>query len=273
MKYRNYLFSGPQDALRILSAFLFDDGFEGVQEQGKQLQAYIAFDHPQKNLGQLTERFVKDQGISYTTTLVEDTNWNAQWESNFEPIRVDSRCLIRAEHHAMEDGVAYDIVIQPKMSFGTGHHPTTYLMVSEMLGHDFSGKSVFDYGTGTGVLAILAEKKGASEILAVDIDPNCIENVVENLKLNHCNNINFAQGDIDLVQNRKFSFVLANITRNTLLSNWMQLFNCLDDNGILMISGFYTEDAHYFETEAKTCGLSILGRHEKDSWLMMVFKK
>lgn len=273
MQYRHYLFSGRKQALEILAAFLFEDGFEGVTELGAQLEAYTRLDNEHASLSDTTKTFIKTSEIHHSEKLIEDSNWNAQWEASFEPIHVPGGCLIRAEHHSPIPNIPYDIVIQPKMSFGTGHHPTTFLMVEEMLQHGFDGKSVFDFGTGTGVLAILAEKMGSKEIYAVDIDENSIDNIKENLALNRSEKVNFELGGIEKSEGKGFSIVLANITRNTLLDSWKQLYTILDDNGVLMISGFYKDDIKYFETAAKETALQVINTREKDNWLMMTFKK
>jgi len=273
LKYRHYLFSGPKEGLEILSAFLFEDGFEGVAELGAQLEAYTRVDNEHALLSDDTRTLIENFNIQHSQKLIEDSNWNAKWESSFEPIHVPGGCMIRASHHPVSPDVKFDILIQPKMSFGTGHHPTTYLMVEEMLQHDFDGLSVFDYGTGTGVLAVLAEKMGAASIFAVDIDENSIDNVAENIALNQCKCISFELGGIERVGTNQYSIVLANITRNTLLDNWRQLYQTIADNGLLMISGFYKEDIQYFEAQAAESGLTLQQKREKDNWLMMTFKK
>ncbi|MBI1184980.1 50S ribosomal protein L11 methyltransferase [bacterium] len=273
MKYLQYTFRGKADMLAMLAGFLFEDGFEGLEEKGTELQAYIA-DKPENYLlSAEVKEFMALQDISYQTQLVDDQNWNALWEAGFEPINVMDQCLIRAGHHPTQPGIAYDILIEPKMSFGTGHHPTTYLMVKQMLGMDFSGKSVFDFGTGTGVLAILAEKMGAAKVFGVDIDENCIANTHENFKLNSCAICSFQLGDIDLVADQKFDVILANVTRNILLQRWPQLVQALSPNGLLLISGFYNSDLSYFEKEAHNSGMHIVKAEEKDQWMVVVLKK
>lgn len=273
MQYRHYLFSGPKQALEILAAFLFEDGFEGVTELGAQLEAYTRLDNEHSLLSATTKTYIRSANIHHTQKLIEDSNWNALWESSFEPIHVPGGCLIRATHHPKIDNVAYDIVIQPKMSFGTGHHPTTFLMVEEMLQHTFKDLSVFDFGTGTGVLAVLAEQMGAKNLFAVDIDKNSIENVEETIALNQSQHIDFDLGGIEKATGKTFSVVLANITRNTLLDSWEKLYAVLEDHGVLMISGFYKDDIKYFEAKAAETSMQVLNTREKDNWLMMTFKK
>lgn len=273
MKYLNFTFRGKPEMLAILSVFLFEDGFEGIEEQGMQMQAYISDTPENQTLSPVAKEFIQQQKIEYSYKNVADTNWNEAWEKSFEPIQVGNRCIIRAAHHPAISGFEYDILIEPKMTFGTGHHPTTYLMVKKMLSLAWNHKTVFDFGTGTGVLAILAEKMAAEKIFAIDIDPNCLENTAENIALNQCTKVVFGQGDIELINGQKYDVVLANVTRNVLLEKWQQLFDALKHQGHLLISGFYQEDKPYFEKAAKQTGLSIVDCEEKDNWLVIVLKK
>lgn len=270
MTYLKYQFSGPTDRLAILSAFLFEDGFEGIEEVPSKISAFIN-QQGFEGLSYAVEQFMTMNNITFIYEPVTDTNWNKAWEDTFTPIQVDDQCVVRARHHESKD-VPFEVVIEPKMSFGTGHHPTTFLMISEMLKLDFQSKSVFDFGTGTGVLAILAELKGASDIFAVDIDPNCAENVKENILLNQSQKIAFEQADIDAATGKSFDIILANVTRNILLERWAQLEALLKTGGSLLISGFYKDDASYFESK-KGSNMKFMELHVKDGWAVIVLKK
>lgn len=273
MQYLNFTFKGKPEWLAILSVYLFEDGFEGIEEQGMQMQAYIKDSATAFELSNEVAGFVRLHKINYEVNSINDINWNAQWESSFEPINVENKCLIRANHHPTVDNIEFDILIQPKMTFGTGHHPTTFLMVKQMLDLELENKTIFDFGTGTGILAILAEKMGASHVFANDIDPNCAENTAENISLNNCTKIEFALGDIDLINGRQYDIILANVTRNTILERFVQLYEALNVNGYLLLSGFYKSDLQYFTEAAEKLDFSIVNVEEKDNWLVIVLKK
>lgn len=270
MTYLKYQFNGATDRLAILSALLFEDGFEGIEEKRQWISAFINEEGFQ-GLSHPVEQFMSLNGITCTFEKVEDTNWNKSWEDTFTPIEVGDQCVIRARHHAAKK-VPHEIIIEPKMSFGTGHHPTTFLMIEQMLSLDFTNKRVFDFGTGTGVLSILAEQQGASQIVAVDIDPNCAENVKENLELNQSKLVQFALSDIEYADGMSFDIILANVTRNVLLERWSTLLHLLEPGGKLLISGFYQSDVHHFESASQSIA-KIEGVHVKDGWAVVVLKK
>ncbi|MEO0902266.1 MAG: 50S ribosomal protein L11 methyltransferase, partial [Bacteroidota bacterium] len=195
----------------ILMAELGELGFESFVETESGVLAYILESDWQE--GMLNDLFVlqnSDVHISWTQKNIAQQNWNAEWEKNFHPIHVDGVCAVRAPFHSPEN-VQYDIVIEPKMSFGTGHHETTYMMLKRILDLDFSGKTVLDMGCGTGVLAILAEMKGAGKVDAIDIDEWCYINTKENIERNRCENIDAFQGDVGLIKEKKYDVILANI--------------------------------------------------------------
>jgi ribosomal protein L11 methyltransferase len=273
MQYRKFIFKGKPEMLSILAVFLFEDGFEGIEDKGIEMHGFIKVGAENDLLSPQVKEFLHLNKIEAQSEIADDSNWNAIWESSFEPIVVDNRCIVRANHHAKDDGIDYDIVINPKMTFGTGHHPTTFIMIKKMLDLDFKGKAVFDFGTGTGVLAILAEMMGAKTIFTNDIDENCIENTKENFDLNGISKAEFKIGDIDLIENRSFDIVLANVTRNTILERWQQLEKAVKQNGTLIISGFYGADLSFFEEACKEGNLKIIDKEEKDNWLVIVLKK
>lgn len=222
----------------ILIAQLADAGYEGFEETEGGLEAFINKKQFDKSL--LTEIAFKYQ-LQFTQKTLDNLNWNQLWESNFQPVIVDDFAAIRADFHEPVKGVKYEIIITPKMSFGTGHHATTYMMIQQMENIDFRNKSVFDFGTGTGVLAILAEKLGARSVTAIDHDEWSIENTNENLIRNSCNRITVRKADtIDI--NNKFDVVLANINKHVILENLTSINNHLNQQGILLISGILEDD-------------------------------
>ncbi|MDZ4795480.1 MAG: 50S ribosomal protein L11 methyltransferase [Bacteroidota bacterium] len=220
-----------------LIAQLSEIGFDGFEEGENNLKACIPAD-------KLEEAAVNEitipAGLPYTQTTIEETNWNAAWESSFQPVIVDDFVGIRADFHEPLTGVEHEIVITPKMSFGTGHHATTYMMIRQMREIDFTGKTVFDFGTGTGILSILAEKLGAAQIVAVDYDEWSIENAAENLKRNACTKFELRKSDTAGEGN--FDIILANINKNVILDNFPALVNLLNPNGILLLSGLLETD-------------------------------
>jgi len=227
--YKEYTFtvSPPYPGIEILIAELAELGFESFDESENGLKAYI-----QENID--SEKAVKaldilqsaEFEIDYSTKTIQQENWNARWESEFKPIEVGTKCRIRAPFHP-EKKVDYEIVISPKMAFGTGHHATTYLMLRFILREEMQDKQVLDMGCGTGVLAILASMKKAAHIDAIDIDPWSYENTLENARLNRINNIAVFEGDSSLLGKKKYDFILANINRNVLLKDMETYSGCL----------------------------------------------
>ena len=197
-----------------------------------------------------------------------EINWNAEWEKNFDPIVIGSRCRVRADFHPYVE-VDYDLIISPKMSFGTGHHQTTYMMLEFLLETPLKGLSVLDMGSGTGVLAVLAEKRGARNLKAIDIDPWAVENAKENLFLNSCEEIEVFKGDAHLLKpwTGQFDWVLANINRNILLQDIPQYVRCLRSDGVLLMSGFYSEDLPLIDAECTALGGTLEKKRKRDNWV------
>ena len=224
----------------ILIAELGEVGFESFVEEADGVLAYIQKTDWSDTIIEDVEilKNVNFQ-ISYQLKEIEQENWSATWESNFKPIQVGDACVVRAPFHENPD-VEFDIIIEPKMSFGTGHHETTHMMLQHILAHDFKGKSVLDMGCGTGVLAILAEMKGAKMIDAIDIDNWCYQNSLENVERNKCEYIDVYEGDISLLTDRKYDVIIANINRNILLSDIPVYAESLNEDGVLFLSGFYS---------------------------------
>lgn len=256
-----------QPAREILVAELGALGFESFTETENGLSAFIAKSDWFEAI--LNSVYVLNSGefdILYKKEEIEPVNWNSEWEKNFEPIEIDDTVSIRAPFH--ETGtLKYNILIEPKMSFGTGHHETTHLMVQHLLKLDLQEKSILDMGCGTAVLAILAEMRGANTLDAIDIDPWCYENSLENVTRNNCKNITVFEGDASLLINKKYDVIIANINRNILLHDIATYKRSLNENGILLLSGFYQKDIPSIDAEASKHRLEIDLILERNNWV------
>jgi len=253
----------------ILIARLAEAGYESFVDADNGFKAYI-----QKSL--FNQQFVDIlvlEGHKCSVCEMEDKNWNEEWERNFEPVLIGNACYIRAPFHPERMDVKYTINIEPKMSFGTGHHETTSLMVEAVLECQMQSKRVLDMGCGTGVLAILATKLGAKNILAIDIDEWAYRNTLENITLNQCNQIEVQLGDIDLLSGKKFDIILANINRNILLKQIPAYSQCLEKGGQLLLSGIYTEDQDIIEGQAMLHQFKLKQSKVKNRWMMLKFEK
>ncbi|MEO9210918.1 MAG: 50S ribosomal protein L11 methyltransferase [Ginsengibacter sp.] len=252
----------------ILMANLSDLSFYAFEQTQNQLIAYCKsedFDEIEMN------KFIPSSA-GFTKEIIEDKNWNAQWESDFQPVVVDDFVAIRASFHSPISTVKHDIVITPKMSFGTGHHATTYLMIAQMEGLNFENKTVLDFGTGTGVLAILAEKLGAAKVLAIDYDEWSIHNSIENIEANQCKNIKVEQSDT-LGKMEPVDLILANINLNVLSAASQQLADCIKANGFLLISGFLDTDEEEINQLFTEVGMTKRKTMQKEKWLCILFQK
>jgi len=273
MNYISYTFkilpiSLPiQTAIEILIAELGAAGFESFTENETGVIAYI-----QKNdwhgdiLDDIQLLQSEEVEITYDIEEIEQVNWNSEWEKNFNPIQVDDLVSIRAPFHK-NPNLKYDIVIEPKMSFGTGHHETTHLMIQHLIDLDLKGKTVLDMGCGTGILAIFAEMKGAEKLDAIDIDPWCYENSLENIKRNQCKNIKVYEGDASLLSQKKYDVIIANINRNILIQDISIYAKSLNKNGSLLLSGFYSEDIPIIDEEAGKSKLKLVKKLVKNNWI------
>ena len=227
-----------QPGVDILIAELGEVGFESFVETEEGLSAYIQKEDWNTNiLEDIQILNSKEFEIHYTFEEIEQTNWNIEWEKNFNPIIVDDVCSVRAPFHEKPNTV-YDIVIEPKMSFGTGHHETTHMMIQHILKNDFTNKSVLDMGCGTGILAILAEMKGAKPIDAIDYDNWCYLNSLENVERNDCKHITVLEGDAGLLKNRSYDIIIANINRNILLNDINVYVDCLNNKRFIIFKWF-----------------------------------
>jgi ribosomal protein L11 methyltransferase len=267
----DFVVKPQQPAVEILIAELGYAGFESFVETEFGVTAYIQKEDWQKDiLKDIQILHSHEFEISFSHNEIEQVNWNAEWERNFKPIIVNNVCTVRAPFHDIPTS-EYDIVIEPKMSFGTGHHETTHMMIQHILSNDFKGKTVLDMGCGTGVLAILAEKKGAKNINAIDIDNWCYLNSLENVERNNCKNISVYEGDSRLLNNKQYDIIIANINRNILLNDLVSYVACLNKNGILFLSGFYKEDIQIIESTCNNLGLSHVETIENNHWVALKF--
>ncbi len=269
----NFTVSPKEPATEILIAELGNVGFESFVENENGVTAYIQKSEWTETI--LEDIFVINSdefSIEYNQKEVEQTNWNAEWEKNFTPIQVDDLVSIRAPFHENPD-LKYDIVIEPKMSFGTGHHETTHMMVQHLLQMDLENKKTLDMGCGTGILAIFAEMKGAKPIDAIDIDTWCYENSIENVERNNCSNIAVYEGDSALLANKKYDVIIANINRNILLMDIKVYANCLNDKGVLLLSGFYQEDIPIIDAEVSRYNLKLDTFIERNNWVALKYNK
>jgi len=255
----------------LLAEELGEIGFDSFVPTEESLDAYIletAFD--ESKLVSLLTDFPFEVSIEYKVTQIESKNWNEEWEKNFfEPIVIGNDCVIHSSFHKDVPKAKYDIVIDPKMAFGTGHHETTSLVIGELLKMDLEGKTLLDMGCGTAVLAILAAMRGAKDILAIDIDTWCTDNSIENIAINKIDGIEVKLGGAELLSGLHFDIVLANINRNILLADMEQYAACLSTGGELYMSGFYKEDIPLIEAEANRNGLKLISFNEKNNWVVV----
>jgi ribosomal protein L11 methyltransferase len=208
--------------------------------------------------------------ISYTVEEIEQVNWNEEWEKNFEAIDVDGICHVRAPFHP-KTKAEFDIIIEPKMSFGTGHHETTHMMIQHLLDMNVSGMKTLDMGCGTAILAILAEMKGAGPIDAIDIDNWCYLNSIENAERNNCRAITVYEGDAALLKGKKYDLIIANINRNILLNDMQNYVDCLNPNGTILFSGFYQEDIPFIDASCVEKGLTYVKKLERNNWVSLKY--
>jgi ribosomal protein L11 methyltransferase len=260
----------------IATVWLADIGYESFQEDGMYLKAYIPkalFNQPA--VDEIVSNFeAQEVGVELEIVEIPAQNWNQVWEDSFEPVLLDHLSIV-APFHGSEYRRGRVIEIEPKMSFGTGHHQTTYLMCMAMENEIpvLTQKRVLDMGTGTGILAINAELMGATEIIAVDIEPWSVENTIENMKRNACASIDAREGDIQVVTEEDFDLILANINRNVLFAHLPTYAEKLKTNGLLMLSGFFTTDIDDLVREATGHNLLLQSTYEKEGWACLVFKK
>ncbi|MCA4898954.1 MAG: 50S ribosomal protein L11 methyltransferase [Bacteroidota bacterium] len=259
----------------ILMAEIAEAGFDTFMETEKGFEAYAEEKSFNETLvNEIKEKYAEVNPLLFFYDKVKKQNWNEEWEKSLQPIIVDDKCLIRAEFHRIEKKYPYEIVITPKMSFGTGHHQTTYLMIQSQMGMNHQNKRVMDAGCGTAILSIMASKLGAKEVEAFDIDEWSTINGKENIENNHCPNVRIHQGKIaDMNFEGRFDIILANINKNILLAEMESYSSFLAPKGQLLLSGFYVQDVEDIERSAQKYGLQKVGFHEKETWSSVLFIK
>lgn len=263
--------NNTEQAERLI-ALLSELQVEGFEEKDDCLEVYIDSASYDKNR---VAEILNEQQVRFTESAVEKTNWNKAWESNYDPVLVthpvtqEPLVHIRASFHPEIPGIPYEILINPKMSFGTGHHATTCLMMEELALADVKGKSVIDFGTGTGILAILAAKMGANSILAIDNDSWSIENSTENGQLNDCGRIRFEPGDRMPGSGQKADIILANINLNVIGDNFESFIKSMNPHGDLIFSGILNSDENKIRALAEKYGIDIIATRHKGEWCLI----
>ena len=271
--YLAYHFSVEPKVLgsEILIAELGEKPFESFIETDNGFSAYIQKDLWSKDvLDDIYLLHSPEFTISHTIEEIAQVNWNEEWEKNFDPIVVDGKCHVRAPFHP-KTNAEFDIIIEPKMSFGTGHHETTHMMIQHLLETDITNKKTLDMGCGTAILGILAEMKGAKPIDAIDIDNWCYLNSIENAERNNCHEITVYEGDAALLKDKNYDVIIANINRNILLNDMQQYVNSLKKDGILLLSGFYNEDIPFIDASCTEKGLTFVKKFERNNWVSLKY--
>ena len=260
----------------VLAALLCDAGFESFEPDMSGVSAYIRKElYDVTSVNDAVAAYPFSSSIKISEELIEGKDWNEEWERNyFKPIVFDGRCVVHSSFHKDYPKAEYDIVIDPKMAFGTGNHSTTYLMISEILKLDLQGKEVLDMGCGTAVLAILARMKGASRVVAIDIDEWAYNNARENIRLNHTEDIEVGLGGAEKIAGYgTFDIIFANINRNILINDMHLYARSLRQGGLLYMSGFYTEDIPAIEAECEKNGIKLLSHSEQKNWVAVKCEK
>lgn len=257
----------------ILMNELAQIGFDSFDQNELGFRAYIpshlfSEENVQAAINEYKEQFT----FGYEINLIPYKNWNEVWESNFQAITIKDQLYIYADFHELKE-YPYQIKIHPKMAFGTGHHETTFQMAEVMLGIDFKDKEVLDMGCGTGILAILAHLKGAKYLTAIDNDPIAVDSCKENAELNHMNDATVLCGDASLLAGKSYDIILANINRNILLNDMKAYADCLNEEGLILFSGFYTEDLEMIKESAESNGMYYQHHQHKNNWVVAAFKK
>jgi ribosomal protein L11 methyltransferase len=262
----------------LLIAELGEIGYDSFLQEENEIKAYIKIDD--FSLDKIEKLSIINENklgnIKYDYTEIEYVNWNEKWEQNFSPVIINDDCIIKAPFHNIEKKYNYEIIIEPKMSFGTGHHSTTALVIEMLLETDCKNKTVVDCGCGTGILAIFTALKGAKKIKAFDIDQWCIENTNDNISLNNISNniINVELGGFENIKKEEqFDIVIANINRNILINSMQQISDCLKINGTLLLSGFYESDINHIQKSALENNLKFVTFKEKNNWASCCFTK
>ncbi|MEQ8324539.1 MAG: 50S ribosomal protein L11 methyltransferase [Vicingaceae bacterium] len=249
-------------------------GFEAFELNSNEVYAYIVEgDFKTKSLQEIILGYQGRMKINYTQEVIIKRNWNKEWESNFHPVILTNGIGVRAHFHPVPKNIEYDLIITPKMSFGTGHHDTTRLMLTEMMNLDFHGKSVLDVGSGTGILAIMAEKLSASRIMAIDIEDWAVENAKENASVNNCHQIVVEKAEIHQVKDISYNVILANINYNVIMNDLQSYSERLSGGGDLLLSGFLKKEIEEIVNAAKQYGISLKNHRLSGDWALLHLTK
>jgi len=268
----NFTITPVNPGYEILTAMLADIGFESFRETETDLLAYIPSNKfSLKDIENMDILKNNDFSIGYKYKTMKDKNWNEEWEKNYNPVFIAGKCCVRSPFHPKNENYKYDIIIEPKMSFGTAHHETTSLMLEQIMALDLKGKNVIDMGCGTSVLAILAAKMGASKVTAIDNDEWAYNNSVENIERNKVDCINVLLGDAKLI-NESVDVIFANINRNTLLRDIPVYAKHLNRYGLLLLSGFYEADIPVITDMAESCNMKLSGTASNNNWAFLKFQ-
>ncbi len=268
MDYQLFEVETVSENIEPLITLFAELNFDGFEEKDNGFKAYIPMDStPLDVVVEKISKLGHFYDFSYETQVVKYQNWNAIWESGFNPIVVNHFCGIRAEFHDPIDDVSHELVINPKMAFGTGHHETTHMMIETMEYMDFQDRKVFDYGCGTGILSILASRLGAHSVVAVDIEEESYLNTLENAKINEIDNIFVVEGTLESIEPNNFGIILANINRNVILSSLKPLKKYLNPSGQLIISGFLKEDESKMMDAVISNGYDLINQRQRNNWL------
>lgn len=273
MDYRIYSFEINEKIKDLILVDLLEAGFDSFEENENLLDGFIADDAVDKSKELEIEEIAEKFNTPFTWKFLEDQNWNSLWEQGFKPVKINDFCYIRADFHPPQEGIRFDLVINPKMAFGTGHHETTFMVMSFMENIQFSGKKVLDYGCGTGILAILASKLQCKEVWAIDYDPHSVENAEENAEVNQIENIHILEGDLDVLKENNFDIILANINKNVLLRSMAKLSSLIKPEGILILSGILNTDKPILIESAESHGFDIQDSQSLGEWTALKLLK
>lgn len=273
MDYRVFTVTCTEEFKDIFIAELAEIGFDTMQETETGIEAFSENNQVEESATTKLLKRYAHTGVVGEWNLVANTNWNEEWEKNYEPVIVEDKCLIRANFHQVEGKFDLEIVINPRMSFGTGHHATTYLMVQAALNHNFTDKEVLDAGCGTGILAIVAEKKGASHIDAYDVSQLCVDNTIDNVAQNGCDKINVFTGTVTEVPLKDtYDIIFANINKNVLLDELPEYKKLMKSGTYLLLSGFFEADGEDILAKALSIQMKLVSKYVKNGWACLVME-